>query len=393
MAIELLRKPAAPGVTGESSFEDIESVVAAEATLTATSVATSVVNSLVPNTPRVQNLIINGSMDYWQRATSINPISGAYAADRWYVQNAVSFLTMRCDKIADSPNTITSSCAEMRVVTPAAATNTIRFIQGIEGNFYYPLHNGQTVTLSFWVKSNKPGLHSVTFSNGDNTRSRIDTYTISASDTWERKTITLTTDTSGSWNWGAAAGFRVIFNVCPYGGASPTGTWSGSLLNNASGLVTDFPEAANNYIRIAQVMLIKGSGVVDFQRAGDTAAGELALCQRYYEKSYAPDTLPGAANTHSRYATLYGYSTAAARGVLPFLVPKRAAPVATLYAYAGTANKLTLPATSALTTAGTGTVSAGTVDVTGHVVATDSSSGLSATGVYWAAWTADCDIF
>ena len=55
---------------------------------------------------------------------------------------------------------------------------------------------GKEVTLSFWVKAVKTGTYCVSFRNESLDRSLVKEYTVSATNTWEEKEITVTLDES-----------------------------------------------------------------------------------------------------------------------------------------------------------------------------------------------------
>lgn len=72
----------------------------------------------------------------------------------------------------------------------------------IEGQNLQYLKKGtasaESLTLSFWVKSNKTGTYIAELEDTDNSRHIAKSYTISSSDTWEKKTITFAGDTTGT---------------------------------------------------------------------------------------------------------------------------------------------------------------------------------------------------
>jgi hypothetical protein len=58
--------------------------------------------------------------------------------------------------------------------------------------------NAESLTLSFWVKSNKTGTYIASLYDGDNNRRISKSYTVDVTDTWEKKTITYPGDTTGT---------------------------------------------------------------------------------------------------------------------------------------------------------------------------------------------------
>jgi hypothetical protein len=84
---------------------------------------------------------------------------------------------------------------------------------------------------------------------------------------------------------------------------------------------------------ITGVQLEAGSVATPFERR--SYGQELALCQRYYEKSYNQSVVPGTATTVGMWCAV-GSNTASCGG-LTWKVPKRAAPTVALYSFDGTA--------------------------------------------------------
>ena len=89
--------------------------------------------------------------------------------------------------------------------------------QKIEGfntaHLNYGTADAQTATVSFWVKASVTGTYPVALTNNDFTRSFVTTYTISSANTWEKKTVTIAGDTSGTWNVDNLTGINVMFSL------------------------------------------------------------------------------------------------------------------------------------------------------------------------------------
>jgi hypothetical protein len=143
--------------------------------------------------------------------------------------------------------------------------------------------NAQTVTLSFWVRSSLTGTFGGSLLNQDGSRSYPFSYTISAANTWEQKSITVTGSTSGTWNTTNSTGMYVTFGLgvgSTYSGTA--GAWASSLVISATG-ATSVVGTSGATFYITGVQLEKGSTATSFDyRPYGT---ELALCQRYFQKS------------------------------------------------------------------------------------------------------------
>jgi len=201
--------------------------------------------------------------------------------------------------------------------------------QRIEGNMLRPF-KGKKLAMSFWVKAYKTGVYCVAFRNADNTKSLIKEYTISASNTWEKKTIRFTHDTTGTWLYDTGIGMGVLFVVA-------AGT---SLRNSADAWLSGNYIATSNQVngvdnvldtfQIADVCLIEDNEgqtrEVNFTTAARDIFEELQLCQRYYEKS---SDLGQIASHSSGLIQTYTNSNGAGFTFFTYKAVKRATPVVT----------------------------------------------------------------
>jgi hypothetical protein len=205
--------------------------------------------------------------------------------------------------------------------TPAAA-EAFTFAQFIEGNNVADLMlgtaNAKTFTLSFWVRSSLTGTFGAAFSNENGaTRSYPFTYTISAANTWEYKTVTITGDTSGTWGTGSGTGLGVFFSLGA--GADFTGTanaWQAGDKRTATGAVSVVGTSGATFY-ITGVQLEKGSVATPFEFR--SIGQELGLCQRYY----------AVVSGFSGYGYFVG-SSASLITTVPLPVTMRAAPTVTI---------------------------------------------------------------
>ena len=234
-----------------------------------------------------RNRIINGDMRIDQRnaGAAISVSANQYPLDRFYVSaNASGVISAQRSSVA--PAGFTNSLG-LTVTTPRtsiAATDVYGIRQAVEGfnfaDFGFGTANAQAVTLSFWVRSSITGTYAVAFWNSSFNRNYVATYTINSANTWEQKTVTITGDTSGTWETGNGQGITVYWDLGS--GSNYNGT-SGSWL--AYGAIRTSSTA--NWIStngatfyITGVQLEKGSTATSFDyRPYGT---ELMLCQRYY---------------------------------------------------------------------------------------------------------------
>jgi hypothetical protein len=99
----------------------------------------------------------------------------------------------------------------------------------------------------------------------------------------------------------------------------------------------------SDYFDVTGVQLEKGTIATPFESR--PYATELALCQRYYETSYGPQTTPGTANQYQNFAVVKAIATNIVRGQVPFRNSKRgnfndALSSGAIYSYAGTLNRI-----------------------------------------------------
>jgi hypothetical protein len=237
-----------------------------------------------------KNRIINGAMVIDQRnaGASVTPTNNQYLVDRWASQlTAASKYSVQQNAGSVTPPTgFTNYLGATSLSAYSVATgDTFSLYQRIEGfniaDLGWGTANAQPVTFSFWVRSSLTGTFGGAYQNNDSTRSYPFTYTISASNTWEQKSITVAGDTSGTWLTNNGAGIRLHFGLGAGSTFSGTaGSWSGGNFYSATG-ATSVVGTNGATFYITGVQLEKGSTATSFDyRPYGT---ELALCQRYYE--------------------------------------------------------------------------------------------------------------
>ena len=278
-----------------------------------------------------KNRIINSAMVIDQRnaGASITTASGNnYDPDRWLVYDAVGS-KMSLQQVTDAPAGFVKSqkITSLAATTPSS-TDYYFNCQRIEGfniaDFGWGTASAATVTLSFWVKSSLTGSFSGAFGNASFSRSYPFSYTISAANTWEQKTVTVAGDTSGTWATDNSTGIQVVFDLGS--GSSRAGTanvWSANDYRKVTGSVSVVGTNGATFY-VTGVQLEKGSTATSFDyRPYGT---ELALCQRYFEKSYVSGTVPATVTEVGVAYTLVGNSAGNPASNVYFKVSKRTTP-------------------------------------------------------------------
>ena len=244
----------APAVAGTTTLE-----------LPATSSTLATQNAL-----GVRNLIINGDMRIAQRGTSSTGITGVgyYTIDRMQTL-IVSGGTWTMSQDTDVPtgqgfvNSLKMSCTSSTTLTGNSQTSVQHRLEAQNlQHLKFGTSSAESLTLSFWVKSNKTGNYVVWFTQDDIARSTNKIYTINSADTWEKKTLTINGDSSGVINNDNGLGMQVrfILDAGPdvSSGTSPNGEWETTVTANVfAGQTAHLADSTSNYINITGVQLIR----------------------------------------------------------------------------------------------------------------------------------------
>jgi hypothetical protein len=246
-------------------------------------------NGLATSPFTMKNRIINGDMVVNQRSpgTVTLDTNTRFIVDRFFAENdstatvtGVQSTTAPAGFINSMLFTVTTADSSIT----ASENCTIRhWIEGLNvSDLGWGTANAQTVTLSFWVRSSVTGTHSGSLLNSAQNRSYVFSYTISAADTWEQKSITIPGDTSGTWLTTNGRGIGIYWNLGSGSNFLGTaGSWGSSLLLGSTGSVQLF-STLNATFFITGVQLERGSTATAFEWL--PFGLELALCRRYYQK-------------------------------------------------------------------------------------------------------------
>ena len=316
----------------------------AESNVTAVGVVTATQFAATTVSNGRKNLLINGEMKVNQRVGSpglsyFNPVTaGIYTLDRWKVMNGSSFDTdsAHISKSTLSPDGFTSSMKwDIGNTETPSANQNCGIEQKIEGqnlqHLAYGTSSAKTMTLSFYVYSNKTGTYNVHIMQEDGSKYQMHEYTISSSNTWEKKTIKIVGNTANAINDDNTIGLRIIW-VLTVGSSdtvSATSTWaSGGDLAGTSNQVNLW-DNGNNYWYLTGCQLEVGEIATAYEHL--SMGEELALCERYYEKSYDLATRPGTNTTAGSVMFLSNRDPGTAHTMLRFSTRKRAQPTVTAY--------------------------------------------------------------
>ena len=248
----------------------------------------------------LKNRIINGDMRIDQRnaGASVTPSGNSYNLDRWQAITPTvgsKFSVQQQTSVVPTGFNYALKVTSLSAYT-VGSTDRFAINQNIEGFNWADLSwgtaNAKTVTLSFWVYSSLTGSFGGSLINESQNRSYPFSYTISAANTWEQKTITVTGDTTGTWT-GATNGVGVQLYFSLGAGSTYSGTantWAAADYRQPTGSTSIVgTNGATWYITGVQLEI--GSTATPFERR--LYNQELANCQRYFEMSYSQGTVPG----------------------------------------------------------------------------------------------------
>ena len=244
-----------------------------------------------------RNLIINGAMQVAQRGTSFTGFGAAvnYGIDRFanYHNSDGAFTISQETSVVPDDFTHALKIQTTTADSSIAAGQRLIVFTRCEGNVVSQLNWGtsaaKTVTLSFYVRSSITGTHGGAFGNGSDNRNYPFTYTINSADTWERKTITVAGDTSGTWATDTGRSLQVVWGLgvgSTYSGTA--GAWASGDINSATGATTGVLGTLNATWYLTGVQLEVGDKATPFEHR--SLGEELALCQRYF---FAQQALAG----------------------------------------------------------------------------------------------------
>jgi len=253
-----------------------------------------------PNTFGFKNRVINGNMTISQRivANSTTPtVNGTYTLDRWisYISQASKFSVQQdAGGVTPPPGFTDYLGVTSLAATSLGAGDFFTVGQNIEGynmaDLDWGTANAKTATLSFWVRSSLTGTFGGAFRNQAASRSYPFSYTISAANTWEYKTIVVPGDTTGTWEKTTGNGCHIFFSLgMGSSGSGTAGAWAASSFASATGATSVVgTNGATFYLTGVQFEI--GSTATSFDYRD--FATELTRCQRYYEKSFDLLTAP-----------------------------------------------------------------------------------------------------
>jgi hypothetical protein len=281
--------------------------------------------AVIPPLGDIENLIINGGMDFFQRQAFTTPTSRSddtYCADRFYVLTQSNPITT--ERI--SGNVAAYAC---RAIQSNASAQRYGIAQIVEGSNSTP-YRGRTIRLQGAVRVSTS--QAVRFAILEWTGT-LDSPTSDVVNSWTNSTFT-------------AGNFFLASNltVAAVGTVTPTGsTWTSVALNasistSCNNLIVMFwieGTAAQNFeFDVSEVGLYPGNA--NRKWSPRPVGVERELCNRYFEMTYPHGTPPGTISTngiedfYTRKAIAGSVAGGIAQGFM-FQTPKRTTPTVVLY--------------------------------------------------------------
>ena len=213
------------------------------------------------------------------------------------------------------------------------SSSAMRLECRLEGNQLQGFHKGtadaKPLALSFWTKTNEPGVYTVALYDHDNSRNVAANYTVSADEasgqTWVKREVVFPADTTGAWDddnaksatltfyFDVGSGFKSGTQNTSWGAASDAVT--------CPGMTAALGDSTSNVFYLTGIQL-ETDRVTDFEyrNYGD----EIQRCLRYYYRTGEGASLA----SNSPLGLGWARTGAIAQLVADFPVPMRVAPSA-----------------------------------------------------------------
>jgi len=244
-----------------------------------------------------KNLIINGGMQVWQRATATTTSgTGSYkTVDRFQLYESTNGVYTTEQSTGNSGDTGHDTALQANVTTVDSSIGGGQYaaiIHRIEAQNLQHLQwgtaAGKNLVLSFWVKSNKTGIYSLSTEKNDaTTYRRVNEFTINSANTWEQKTINIPplTNSNSGGTITNDNGLGIKFEWCLAYGSTYTTTsldqWITSSHFASTNQVNWMDSTSNNFY-LTGVQLEVGTEATPFEHR--SFGDELLRCQRYFQR-------------------------------------------------------------------------------------------------------------
>lgn len=296
-----------------------------------------------------RNMIINGNFAVMQRDSSATGITstGYYTADRWktVVSNDATLGQLSYPAVPGGVTNFNKRSLRTYVTTADTSIGADQYAHiqhRIEAQHCDRMNWGDSdakpITASFWVRSRLPGTYCLCVSKPNASADRLDyveEYTISDSDTWEYKTITINPNHDIAGGGTNLRGGRIYNGTAQHAGAGrgdglvlkwilATGSnrhgsagWNTSTPADATSNQVNWLKSTQHYFGLFNVQLEVGDTATPFEyKPYKTTMDE---CLRYFYRCHRNQN-------YGEFALLRTYSTSNGTGDFPLPVPMRVNP-------------------------------------------------------------------
>jgi hypothetical protein len=332
-----------------------------------------------------RNQLINGNFSIWQRGTSLNSSTGGrYLADRWKTVSVGSTYTSSRQPFTLGQTVVPNAPLyyHRNVVTSVAGAGNYTILQQhIEDVTTFA---NDYCTFSLWVKAATTGNIAIEltqfFGTGGSTQINIPGGTFPVTTSWTKIVGLVFIPSITGKVIGTADDDYVSLNI-----------WldAGSNYNSRTNSLGQH----SGTFDIAQSQVETGKGVSPYENK--QFYEELPLCQRYFEKSYELNTVPGTiTNTGANVLEeLFVSNTAHGFSLVPFNVLKRKIPTITTYSVTtGAAGKAYVDAGSGAGIPGDFTTASIGGGGTKNLGFWSGTTAAGSNARIYLQWTADADI-
>ena len=260
-----------------------------------------------------RNMIINGAMQVAQRGTSstgLGASDGYFTVDRFELN--FSSTSARLTMTQDSPTDLSGFTKALKLDCTTADTSIgadefIILHYKLEGQDVQQLKKGtsdaEKITVSFYVKANANATYTLEIEDVDNNRYNSQEFSVTTS--WNRVSLTFDGDTTGVLGNDNGNSIRLNFWLHVgsdfAGGTHTSNVWHTTNNQRVGDNQTSFADSTDRTFFLTGLQMEVGSQATPFEHR--SFGEELALCQRYFQKSYADNVAPSTVTNNGAFWT------------------------------------------------------------------------------------------
>ena len=240
-----------------------------------------------------RNVVINGSMNVAQRATSstgLGSSNGYFTCDRWRLAFNTSGRITSAQDGSDTPVTNGfANCLKLSTTTAdtSIASGEYLFLQQkFEGQHLQAFAKGTSTAkpfaLSFYVKGNASATYVAELYDGDNSRQVSKAFNVTTS--WNRVELSIPADTTGSFDDDNATSLNLsiwLHAGSDYTSGTLNETWGSVTAANRVVGISSILDSTSRTFSITGVQLEVGQNPTSFEH--EPFERTLTKCQRYYQ--------------------------------------------------------------------------------------------------------------